>query len=195
MKPTHKKLSDEIGTLRTKNRPQSLSNITKGQFFKTSYEFFKEWNEKSDKERKNINPIEKMGIYCIVFSMLEDRIETLWWNCSFVHEWDVIESYSVMRKERIRRPPREDEHRKRKIPKNIRTTGRFRDNLLENWKITNKLNDRILKSESDRRELVHRNMFFMDDLKDKHIKEVMSLFREVDKLVQKHKKGHPDLLG
>jgi len=35
----------------------------------------------------------------------------------------------------------------------------------------------------------------MGDLKDKHIKEVMSLFRKVDKLVQKHKKGHQDLLG
>jgi hypothetical protein len=35
----------------------------------------------------------------------------------------------------------------------------------------------------------------MDDLTDKHIKEVMSLFRELDKLVQKHKKGHQDLLG
>ncbi len=193
MKPTHKKLSDEIGTLKTENRPQSLSNTTKGQFFKTSYEFFKEWNEKSDKERENINPMEKMGIYCIVFSMLEDRIETLWWNCSFVHEWDVIESYSHMRKEKIRRPPREDEHRKRKIPKNIRTTGRFRKDLLENGKITIKLHDKIVKTESDRSELIHRNMFFIDDLTDKHLKEVMSLFRELDKLVQKHKKGHPDI--
>ena len=34
--------------------------------------------------------MEKMGIYCIVFSMLEDRLETLWWNCSYVHEWKVI---------------------------------------------------------------------------------------------------------
>jgi len=185
----------EIGTLRTKKRPQTLSGTQKGNFFKTSFQFFKEWEEKSDEGKQEINPMERMGIYCIVFSMLEDRLETLWWNCSYVHEWDVIEEYSVIKKVRIKRPPREDEHRKRKIPKNIRTTGRFRINLLDNWKITQKLNDRILKSESDRRELVHRNMFFMDDLKDKHIKEVMSLFREVDKLVQKHKKGHQDLLG
>ena len=185
----------EIGTLSWTEKPQNLSNLKKGNFFRTSYQFFKEWDEKSDKERENINPMERMGIYCIVFSMLEDRLEPLWWNCSYVHEWDVIEEYSTTKKVRIKRPPREDEHRKRKIPKNIRTTGRFRINLLENWKITNKLNDRILKSESDRRELVHRNMFFMDDLTDKHIKEVMSLFRELDKLVQKHKKGHQDLLG
>ena len=184
----------EIGTLRTKKRPQTLSGTQKGNFFRTSFQFFKEWEEKSDEGKQEMNPMERMGIYCIVFSMLEDRLETLWWNCSFVHEWDVIEGYSIIKKERIRRPPREDEHRKRKIPKNIRTTGRFRKDLLENRKITDKLNHRISKSEEDRRELIHRNMFFMDDLTDKHIKEVMSLFRELDKLVQKHKKGHPDLL-
>ena len=83
----------------------------------------------------------------------------------------------------------------RKIPYQIRTTGRFRKDLNDSHKITQELHDRIQQSESDRKELIHRNMFFMGDLKDKHIKEVMSLFREVDKLVQKHKKGHPDLLG
>ena len=93
------------------------------------------------------------------------------------------------------RPPNELEHRKRMIPSRVRTTGRFRKDLIDNWKITQKLHDRIQQSEGDRKELIHRNMFFMDDLKDKHIKEVMSLFREVDKLVQKHKKGHQDLLG
>ena len=85
--------------------------------------------------------------------------------------------------------------RERKIPYQFRTTGRFRKDLNDNWKITQKLHDRIQQSEWDRKELIHRNMFFMGDLKDKHIKEVMSLFREVDKLVQKHKKGHQDLLG
>ena len=183
----------EIGTLRTKKRPQTLSGTQKGNFFRTSFQFFKEWEEKSDEGKQEINPMERMGIYCIVFSMLEDRLETLWWNCSYVHKWDVIEKRVDGVK--TKRPPNEYEHRNRKIPKGIRTTGRFRNNLLENWKITNKLNDRIFKSEEDRRELVHRNMFFMDDLKDKHIKEVMSLFREVDKLVQKHKKSHPNLLG
>ena len=126
--------------------------------------------------------------------MLEDRLETLWWNCSYVHKWDSIEYYSDIQEKTIKRPPRKDEHRGRKIPSQIRTTGRFRKDLNDNWKITQKLHDRIQQSEWDRKELIHRNMFFMGDLKDKHIKEVMSLFRELDKLVQKHKKGHQDLL-
>ncbi len=92
----------EIGTLSWTKKPQILSNLKKGNFFRTSYQFFKEWNDKSDKERENINPMERIGIYCIVFSMLEDRIETLWWNCSFVHEWDVIEGYSIIKKEKTK---------------------------------------------------------------------------------------------
>ena len=119
----------EIGTLRTKKRPQTLSGTQKGNFFKTSFQFFKEWEEKSDEGKQEINPMERMGIYCIVFSMLEDRLETLWWNCSYVHKWDVIEKRVDGVK--TKRPPNEYEHRNRKIPKGIRTTGRFRNNLLE----------------------------------------------------------------
>jgi len=188
----------EIGTLRKTKKPQILSNLKKGNFFRTSYQFFKDWDERTDEERKNINPMEKMGIYCIVFSMLEDRLETLWWNCSYVHKWNVIGEWDDDEKRYVSengRPPYDWEHRNRKIPQPIRTTGRFRNDLLSNGKINQRLHDKIHNSEKDRRELIHRNMFFMKDLKDKHIKEVMSIFRELDKLVQKHKKGHPDLLG
>ena len=64
----------EIGTLRTKNKPQILSNFQKGNFFKTSYQFFKEWNEKSDKEKESINPMERMGIYCLLYVGRQNRV-------------------------------------------------------------------------------------------------------------------------
>ena len=32
----------EIGTLKKKKRPQILSNLQKGNFFRTSYQFFKD---------------------------------------------------------------------------------------------------------------------------------------------------------
>ena len=111
------------------------------------------------------------------------------WRLQIV--WEYLRNKLILDDE----TPRKNEYLKRKIPYQIRTTGRFRKDLNDNWKITQKLHDRIQQSEWDRKELIHRNMFFMGDLKDKHIKEVMSLFREVDKLVQKHKKGHQDLLG
>jgi hypothetical protein len=59
----------EIGTLRKKKLPQILSNLKKGNFFRTSYQFFKDWEERSSDENVNINPMEKMGVYCIVFSL------------------------------------------------------------------------------------------------------------------------------
>ena len=142
--------------------------------------------------------MEKMGIYCIVFSMLEDRLETLWWNCSYVHGWKVIGHWDDEKNRYVTdngRPPQEYEHKGRKIPTPIRTTGKFRIDLLKNGKISQTLHDRIHQSEKDRKELIHRNMFFMGDLRNKHITEVMTLFRQVDKLVQKHKKGHPDKLS
>ena len=188
----------EIGTLRKTKKPQILSNLKKGNFFRTSYEFFKDWDERSDEERENINPMEKMGVYCIVFSMLEDRLETLWWNCSYVHGWKVIGHWDDGKNRYVTdngRPPQEYEHKGRKIPTPIRTTGKFRIDLLKNGKISQTLHDRIHQSEKDRKELIHRNMFFMGDLRNKHITEVMTLFRQVDKLVQKHKKGHPDKLS
>ena len=186
----------EIGKLHEKRRPQSLVNLEKGKSFKSSVEFFRDWKKLSKEEKEDITPTEKVGIYCIIFSMLEDRLETFWWNCSYVHKWKVIEDWDeedryVTEKGR---PPNKGEHKNRKIPFHLRTTGRFRKDLLDNGKITQKLNNKIHDSEKDRRELIHRNMYFKKDLMDKHIIEVMDLFREVDKLLQKHKKGHPDLL-
>ena len=92
------------------------------------------------------------------------------------------------------KPPDEKEFKKRKIPRGIRHTGYFRSSLLENKKISQKLDDRIEKSESDRRELIHRFMYFQKDLMDKHIIDVMELFREIDKLIQKHKRVNKNLL-
>ena len=85
-------MSDEkqIGTLYRERRPQSLLNLEKGNSFKSSVEFFRNWDNLSEQEKEEITPTEKVGIYCIVFSMLEDRLETLWWNCSYVHQWNVI---------------------------------------------------------------------------------------------------------
>ena len=44
----------EIGTLRKTKKPQILSNLKKGNFFRTSYQFFKDWDERSDDERESL---------------------------------------------------------------------------------------------------------------------------------------------
>ena len=50
----------EIGTLRRKKLPQILSNLKKGNFFRTSYQFFKDWEERPENDKEQINPMEKM---------------------------------------------------------------------------------------------------------------------------------------
>ena len=55
-----------IGRLYEKERPQILSNLEKGKFFKDSVTFFSEWKKLSEEEKDGMTPTEKVGIYCIV---------------------------------------------------------------------------------------------------------------------------------
>ena len=48
------------------------------------------------------------------------------------------------------------------------------------------------RSDDDRREIIHKNMFNMKDVTKDHIQELMSFFREFDKLIKKHKKQNSD---
>ena len=95
---------------------------------------------------------------------------------------------------KLKRPPKRKEWKKRQIPKSIRQTGSYLSRLEKNGKITMELKTRVRRSDDDRREIIHRNMFNMKEVTKDHIKELMSMFREFDKLIRKHKKGHPDKL-
>ena len=181
-----------IGLLNIKEKPQSLVNLEKGRYFKSSYEYYKDWMDRySDTPEREIPVMERVGIYCMVYSMLEDRLETFWWNCSYVHKWDVIPSVDDPK---LKRPPKRKEWKKRQIPKRIRSTGWFSNQLERNGKISKELNQRLKRSDDDRREIIHRNMFNMKEVTKDHIQELMKMFREMDKLIRKHKKGHPDKL-
>ena len=180
----------EIGLIKMKQKPQTLVNLEKGRYFKSSYEYYKEWMDRySEIPEREIPIMERVGIYCMVYSMLEDRLETFWWNCSFIHKWDVIPSVD---NSRLKRPPKRKEWEKRIIPKKIRQTGSYANQLEKNGKITNELKTRLNRSDDDRREIIYRNMFNMKDVTKDHIKELMDLFRVFDKLLKKHKKKHSD---
>ena len=181
-----------IGLLNIKEKPQSLVNLEKGRYFKSSYEYYKDWMDRySDTPEREIPIMERVGIYCMVYSMLEDRLETFWWSCSYVHKWDVIPSVDDPK---LKRPPKRKEWKKRQIPKSIRQTGSYLSRLEKNGKITLELKTRVRRSDDDRREIIHRNMFNMKEVTKDHIQELMSMFREFDKLIRKHKKKHLDKL-
>ena len=46
---------------------------------------------------------------------------------------------------------------------------------------------KIERMENDRKEIIHRNIFYMNDITKEHIKEGMKIYRELDKLVKKRR--------
>ena len=127
------KKKTQIGLINIKEKPQSLVNLEKGRYFKSSYEYYKDWMDLySDTPEREIPVMERVGIYCMVYSMLEDRIETFWWNCSYVYKWDVIPSDDDSK---LKRPPERKEWEKRKITKKVRQTGSYLRLLEKNGKI------------------------------------------------------------
>ena len=79
----------EIGKLPMKGKPERLTNMEKSEFFKQGAKIFRDWNKLKEPERWELlesNPMQRVGIYCMVFSMFEDRLETFWWNCAYVHQ-------------------------------------------------------------------------------------------------------------
>ena len=73
-----KKKEKVIGLLNIKGRPENLVLLEKGRYFSSSYKFFKEWMERNKDVNENlINPMERVGIYCMVFSMLDSARKTV----------------------------------------------------------------------------------------------------------------------
>ena len=177
----------EIGKLNKKKRPQSLTNIEKSDYFISGYNFYKRFMERKKQLDGIGDPMERVGVYCVVYSLMEDRLETLWWNYSYCNRIKVF-NYDNQPREIS-----EHEWENKIIPPKIRRSGIYLKNLNpEEWGVIDKkLFEDIKKSDLDRRELIHRNVFFTGDLKDKHINECVKLFRILDKMVQKHKRENP----
>jgi len=196
------KNQEELGKLKQKRRPQSLSNIEKGDYFTSGYNFYKNFMKRKKQLDGVGHPMERVGVYCVVYSMMEDRLETLWWNYSYCNQKKVLSDNTKEKKPRV---IMDYEWKYKQIPPNIRKSGNFLRQLgpkemrdddgkvlfsrPDSWEvIDDELYLRILQSDTDRRELIHRNVFFTGDLKDKHINECVKIFRILDKMVQKHKR-------
>ena len=52
----------EIGLIKIKGKPQNLVNLEKGRYFKSSYEYYKEWMDRySDTPEREIPIMERLG--------------------------------------------------------------------------------------------------------------------------------------
>ena len=56
----------------------------KEMYFRLSYDYWIDWKTKPDAE---ILPLERLGCYVNVFSMLENRIRVFFWTASFYEQF------------------------------------------------------------------------------------------------------------
>jgi len=166
------------------------------------------WENMTDDEKEEIDPMERMGIYCIIFPMLVDVLETYWISCAYFEKWDVIED--VVGDDTILRPPTNTEWVYKDMSKEtskygteyiqqpeicyplLRTTERYKEDLLNGGMITNELNERIDKCENERRNLIEQKRFLIKDLTNKHINELVSILLVVKRLNFDHSQKYKD---
>ena len=67
-----------IGKLHEKKRPQSLLKTEKGDYFTKGYDYYKSFMKRKSQLDGVGHPMERVGVYCVVYSLMEDRLETLW---------------------------------------------------------------------------------------------------------------------
>jgi hypothetical protein len=150
----------------------------KEMYFRLSYDYWMDWKTKPDTEKL---PLERLGCFVNVFSMLENRVRVFFWTASFYEQfaseytksgdWNTI---SRKKYERFTNDP---------YPPNTPTNTLV--NMIETLKT------RHLVSNSERKELnsliefrnsiTHQSMFNLNKITDEHIDRIMRCFRYIDR--------------
>ena len=160
----------------------------KEKYFRLSYDYWMDWRTKPEEDK---SPLEKLGCYVNVFSMLENRIRVFYWTASYFEpfksfqdpktgDWKTI---SRKKYERFTDDP---------YPPNTPTNTLV--NMIETLKT------RHLISNSEREELnslidfrngiTHQSMFNLNKITDEHIDRIMSCFRYIDRKLKSRRRKY-----
>jgi len=200
---------------RTKQLHQ-LTNLEKEGFFKSIFDDVNSWKKKISELDGVGNPYERTGIYTRLYSLLDYRLETLWWNYAYQRKWGVYDKrgfeYDHLSGEskevNVRRyfAPSTIQWMKRQIPSGLRKTGTFildlyggeigrkKSNVNDEQLLPDTLFNQIQMSELDRKEMIHRNLFYIGEIRNDHIETVIKIFRGIDRMVTKHQLQFRELL-
>ena len=160
----------------------------KEMYFRLSYDYWMDWKTKPDEEKF---PLERLGCFVNVFSMMENRIRVYFWTASFYEQFaseldtksDVWKTISRKKYERFTDDP---------YPPNTPTNTLV--NMIETLKT------RHLISNSEREELnslidirngiTHQSMFNLNKITDEHIDRIMSCFRYIDRKLKSRRRKY-----
>ena len=79
---------------RTKQLHQ-LTNLEKEGFFKSIFNDVNSWKKKISELDGVGNLYERTGIYTRLYSLLDYRLETLWWNYAYQRQWKVFRKLEI----------------------------------------------------------------------------------------------------
>ena len=160
----------------------------KEMYFRLSYDYWMDWKTKPDEEKF---PLERLGCFVNVFSMMENRIRVYFWTASYYEQFasvldsktNVWRTISRKKYERFTDDP---------YPPNTPTNTLV--NMIETLKT------RHLVSNSERKELnsliefrngiTHQSMFHMNKITDEHIDRIMSCFRYIDRKLKTRRRKY-----
>jgi len=144
-----------------------------------------EWKTRPDEEK---SPLERLGCYVNVFSMMENRLRVLYWTSSF---YEGFESVLVdPKKNEWKTISRKQYEKYSDYPYTPNTPSpsislkHILNQLKTRLLLSKKLYDELNELMEFRNDILHTSMFQMDKVKDEHIDKIMSGFRNIDRTLK-----------
>jgi hypothetical protein len=161
----------------------------KQKYFKLSYDYWMDWKTKPEEDK---SPLERLGCYVNLFSMLENRLRVLYWTASFYVPFDsVLIDHKksiwkgVSRKQMEKNT--EDPYPSEKSSEIKLALGHI-INALGIHVFSNKQTKYLKDENIFRNKLTHTAMFKLDLITDEKVEELISHFRFVDKTLKQRRR-------
>ncbi len=207
-------LVDEIQG--TRKQLNELTNIEKEKIFRSVFDDVKSWKKRVSNLDGCGNLSERTGIYISLYSLLDYRLETLWLNYAYQRQWGVYHKTDIQfdpltgknENNTIKRfyPMNKHNWEVRYIPSPLRMSSTYildlyggkmgyRKSVVNDEQlIPDELLNKLESSNKDRKEIIHTNCFYKNDITNEHIEMVIKNFRKIDKMVKKHQRQYRRLL-
>ena len=157
----------------------------KESYFRLSYDYWMDWKTRPEEEKL---PLERLGCYVNIFSMLENRLRVLYWTASFYegfpsvlvnpkkNEWKTISRKQFEKYSDYPYPPT--------TPSPSIALKHVLNALKSRQLISRKVFVELDETMEFRNGILHTSMFQMDKIEDEHIDKVMSGFRHIDRTLK-----------
>jgi len=160
----------------------------KEKYFRLSYEYWMDWRTKPEEDK---SPLEKLGCYVNVFSMLENRIRVFYWTASYFEPFKSFQDPKTGDWKTISRK-RFEKFISDPYPPNTPTNSLklMIENLSNRVLISNSKHKELESLIAFRNDITHQSMFNLEKVTDEHIDKIMSCFRYIDNTLKSRRRKY-----